>query len=145
MIFLYTVVMFFLGTAKWLINRRVAVLERKYIQTVDAADSMLRQVAPKGGKDTKFDVCQAAKAQVALGLMIQKQDRLEAKYEKWQAIAKKFNDFVARVHEWKGRKLPYTMGVLDVSALLYAIDYLGFGQLVSARQLGEWLTAFLNG
>ncbi len=145
MIFLYTVAMFFLGTTKWLINRRVAALERKYIQTVDAADSLLRQLTPRGGKETKLDVCQAAKAQVVLGLMVQKQDRLEAKYENWQAVAKKFNDFVTRVHEWKGRKLPYTMGALDVSAILYAVDYFGAGQYVNARQVGQWLVALFNG
>jgi hypothetical protein len=145
MIFLYTVTMFFLGATKWLINRRVAVLERKYVQTVETVDGLLRQVAPKNGKDTKLDVCRAAKAQVALGLMTQRQDRLEMKYEKWQDIAKKFNDFVARVHEWKGRKLPYTMGVLDVSAVLYGIDYFGVGQFVNARQLGQWLVTLFNG
>jgi hypothetical protein len=49
------------------------------------------------------------------------------------------------VRHWKGRKLPYTFGVLDVAAVLCLIDYLGVGQVVSVGNLLTVLRAWYNG
>jgi hypothetical protein len=144
MIFLYTFALCMLGAAKILIDRRVASLEKRYLRTVDAADQLLRGPAPRTGNGNRLDAAQAAKHQVALGLLVQKQDYLEAKYENAQKSAKKFADFVARVKSWKGKKLPYTMGVLDVSVLLALVDYLGAGEYVNFRNLSTWVSTVLG-
>lgn len=144
MIFLYTFALFFLGAAKLLIDRRAAGLERKYLQTVDAADRLLREPMPRPGNTNKLDLALAAKHQLTLGLLVQKQDRLEARYENWQKLAAGFGNFVARVRNWKGKKLPYTMGVVDVSLVLTAVDYLWAGEYVNVRTLYETVAVLVT-
>jgi hypothetical protein len=144
MILLYTLALVFLGAAKFLIDRRVASLEKKYLRTVDAADDLLREPLPRPGNSNRIDVAQAAKHQVALGLLVERQDRLEAKYEDWQKFARRFGNFVNRVRNWKGKKLPYTMGVIDVSLLLTAADYFWAGAYVNVRNLYELVASLLT-
>ena len=38
----------------------------------------------------------------------------------------------------------YTFGVLDVASVLWLVDYLGFGNSVSARHLFELIRSFLG-
>jgi hypothetical protein len=144
MIVLYTVALAFLGAAKFLIDRRVAALEKRYLRTVDAADHLLREPAPRPGKNTRLEMAQAAKHQLALGLVVERQDRLEAKYEDWQKFSRSFGAFVTRIRNWKGKKLPYTMGVIDVSLVLTAVDYLWAGSYVSVRNLYELASSVLT-
>lgn len=144
MIFLYTFALFFLGAAKLLIDRRAAALEKKYLRTVDDADHLLREPVPRAGNASKLDLALAAKHQVALGLLVQKQDRLEARYENWQKFAKRYGDFVARIRNWKGKKLPYTMGVVDVSLVLTGVDYFWAGQYVNVSRLYETVATLVT-
>jgi hypothetical protein len=144
MIVLYTVALVFLGAVKFLIDRRVAALERKYLRTVDAADHLLREPAPRPNTSNRLELAQAAKHQLALGLLVERQDRLEAKYEDWQKFAHRFGTFVTRVRNWKGKKLPYTMGVIDVSLVLTAVDYLWAGSYVNVRNLYDLAGSLLS-
>lgn len=144
MILLYTFALFFLGAVKVFIDRRAAALERKYLATVEEADRLLRAPLPKPGNSTKLDQAQAAKHQVALGLLVQKQDRLEGRYEAWQKYAARFGAFVGRVKNWKGKKLPYTMGVVDVSLVLTALDYFWAGEYVNVRTLYDAVASLVQ-
>jgi hypothetical protein len=144
MIFLYTSLLLLLGTVKLLIGRRVAALERKYVRVTKAADDFLRQPLLKEGNSNRSDPYQVAKRQYLLGLLVQKRDRLEAKHDGWQTLAERFEKVVAAVRDWKGKKLPYTFGVLDVSLLLYAIDWLGVGEYLSARSVVQYVTALIS-
>jgi len=59
--------------------------------------------------------------------------------------SERFTGWLATVRAWKGRKLPYTLGALDVWLLLYFIDYqLGAGEYLSARQVIEHVTAWFR-
>jgi hypothetical protein len=143
MIFLYTVVLLLLGLAKLLIGRRVAALEKKYARAATAAADLLTKPLYKPGNAAKIDPYITAKRQYQLGQLAQKRDYLEAKYEAWQHFGDKFGRIVTAVRNWRGKKLPYTLGALDVLMLLTLLDYLGVGEYVSGRRLIQMVTAWI--
>ena len=53
--------------------------------------------------------------------------------------------WVTAVRNWKGRKLSYTLGVLDVASLFYLLDYLGMGQYANVRSLVELARSWFVG
>jgi len=147
MILIYTLMLMFLGTISFFIGRRVAGLEKKYTRTAAEAEKLvLKQTMLRQGNsgNAKVDAAENAKRQFLLGQLVQKRDRLEDKHASWQAFADKFNGFVARLREWKGRKLPYTMGALDVSAALYLIDYFGVGQYINFQNMVQMVTTLME-
>jgi hypothetical protein len=145
MIFLYTTLAVLLATAHFLIKRRAAALEKKYARVAKEADTLLRQPSLREGNSSRTDPYQAAKRQYQLGLLAQKRDRVEAKYTAWQGVAERTGKFVAGLKNWKGRKLPYTFGVLDVTGALALVDYLGLSQYVNARNLVQVVTSLFSG
>lgn len=142
MILLYTALVFVLTVAGLLIRRRVARLEKAYGKMAKTAGTLAMEPAFRPG--SRPDACQIAKRQYQLGLLVQKRDRIETKYHAWQTFAEKFNAMVRRVQQWKGKKLPYTLGVLDMSAVMYAIDRFGLGQHVSAPALWQWVLTLIG-
>lgn len=145
MILLYTSLLILLGTASFVIGRRARRLERRYVTAAQAVDRLFNREAVRPGNSSKPDVCQAAKRHYQLGQLVAERDRIEQKYVTWQQAADKLSRAVARVRGWKGQKLPYTLGILDVSGALLAIDYLGVGQYVSVRRVVEFVTACVQG
>jgi hypothetical protein len=144
MIFLYTFLVLFLGGVKVLIDRRVRRLERKYSKTAREVAELVRQNLPRDGNANRTDPCQSAKRQFLIGLLVQKRDRLEALHDTWLARSERFNKFVTRVRNWKGKKLPYTLGVVDVALVLYLIDQLGVGEYVSFRHIVQLVSSYLQ-
>jgi hypothetical protein len=144
MIFLYSLAVLLLGVAHFLVKRRVASLEKKYQRVAQEADVLVRQV-PRDQSSNRFDPFLAAKRQFVLGQLIQKRDRIEGRYTAWQASAERLGKFVQRVRGWKGRKLPYTFGALDVAFVLALVDYLGFGQHVNVRNLVQVVASLFTG
>jgi len=170
MILLYSTLLIFLVTAKFLIDRRAARLEKKHSQTASAADALIVPSAPKEtpraepltiagipvavAKRTqvrsdpgpsKADLEDTAKRQLQLGLLVQKRDRLEEKHLAWAARSESVGRAVARVRAWKGKKLPYTMGVADVSTAMYLVDHYGVNQYVNFQQLTELVSRYITG
>jgi hypothetical protein len=144
MIFLYTFLLLFLGIAKFLIDRRVKRLERKYSKTAKELNKLIYQPTPREGNSGKSDPCLAAKRQLQIGVLAQKRDYLEGKHDSWQLFAEKFGAVVTRLRNWKGKKLPYTFGVVDVALVLYAIDQLGVGDYVSVRSIVQTVTSMVT-
>ena len=142
MILIYTVVVLILAIASWLIQRRVARLERKFSRVAKQTHQVALEPAFKPG--TRLDACQIAKRQYLLGQLVQKRDRVETKVHAWQAFADRFKGMTARVKGWKGKKLPYTLGVVDVSCLLYAIDMAGVGRHVNLTQAWRWFMSLIG-
>jgi hypothetical protein len=136
MIFVYTLVLLLLGSAYFLCKRRVASLEKKYTRVAQEADALVRQPSYREGNSGRLaDPYVAAKRQYQLGQLAQKRDRVEARYASWQDRTDRFGKFIGRVRNWRGRKLPYTFGVLDFAGALALIDYLGAGHYVNARAM----------
>jgi hypothetical protein len=145
MVLLYTSLIFVLGVVKFLIGRRVKSLEKKYVRVAKEADGVLKQSVFKDGNSNRVDPFVSAKRQYLIGLLAQKRDRVESKYAAWQTSADKFGRFVASLRSWKGKKLPYTFGAVDVLFVLGLIDYLGFSEVVSVRALVHLLTSRFTG
>jgi hypothetical protein len=144
MIFLYTVLLLLVGVAHFVIKRRVAALEKKYSQVVKDADDLLRQSNHRDGNSNRQDPYQNAKRQYQLALLAQKRDLMETRYSAWHRRVERVGKLRQRLRAWKGRKLPYTFGVLDVVGAMSLIDYLGAGQYLSARHLLETVTSLLS-
>jgi hypothetical protein len=137
MMLLYTFLMFVLGAVKHMVTMRARALERKYVRIAAAVDQLLRDANLKPGNKSMPDLCAYAKQTVLLGQLAQKRDRIEAKYFAWQRWADRVGGWVQTVTNWKGMKLPYTLGAVDVWMLLHLIDYLGVGQYVSFSAMIE--------
>jgi hypothetical protein len=144
MIFVYTLLLVALGAAHFLVKRRTAALEKKFIRVARQADAVLRLSGTRPGNCNRHDAYEAAKRQYQLALLATKRDRIESRYTKWLARSERLSKVRARVRAWKGKKLPYTMGALDVMGGLALIDYLGAGRYVNARGLVDAIATLLH-
>jgi hypothetical protein len=140
MILLYTALLLLLGVIGFLLRRRVASLEQRFSRASDEADRFVRGPT-KEGSSGRPDPYQVAKRQYLLGVLVQKCERLEAKHDAWLRWSERVGKVTGRMRSWKGKKLPYTFGVLDVSGALYLIDYFGVGHYVSAQRLTELVSS----
>jgi hypothetical protein len=145
MIFLYTLLRVLLGTTGFLVGRRAARLEKKYIRAAQAADRILRTGIYKPGNGGRPDVCLAAKQQYQLGQLVQERDQYEQRYTVWQRRADRLRRWSAGLRDWRGKKLPYTLGALDVACVLGVVDWLGFGEYVNARRLLDLVVSYYQG
>ena len=144
MIFLYTALLLLVGVAHFLIKRRVAALEKRYSRVVKEADDLLRQSNHRDGNSNRQDPYQSAKRQYQLAMLAQKRDAVESRYGTWHQRSERVSKLRHRLRSWKGRKLPYTFGVLDFAGALALIDYLGAGQYVNARGLVQAVSALFT-
>ncbi len=137
MIILYTALLLLVGVAHLLIKRRVAALEKRYARVAGEAEELLRQGNYREGNSNRQDPYQSAKRQYKLAMLAEKRDSVESAFVRWDRRSERFAKLRERLRAWKGRKLPYTFGALDVAFVLSAIDYLGVGQFLNARHLVE--------
>jgi hypothetical protein len=144
MIFVYSAALFLLGLVHFLIKRRVASLEKKYLRVAREADKLARQGMLREGIGNRTDPCLAAKRQYQLGVLTQKRDGVEARYASWQGLSERMAKLIVRVRGWKGRALPYTFGAFDVAFFLALADFLGYGKHASPRVLVQTVTAWFT-
>ena len=140
MILLYTFVLLLLGALHLLVSRRAKSLEKKFSRLSLAASKLAN--TPRPG-NSRHDACAAAKQQYELGRLILRRDRLEGKYYRWQHLGDRLARLVNGLRQWKGKKLPYTMGVIDVSTLLYLADRFGLA-FIDLSQLTAQFSALLT-
>jgi hypothetical protein len=145
MIFVYSAFVLLLGFVGFLARRRAKALEAKYKRVARQADQFLRQNSLKEGNGNRNDPFLVAKRQLALGQIARECDRVEARYASSQLFSDKLDRLVSYVRGWKGRKLPYTFGVLDITSVLWLIDYFGVADRVSVRHLVQLLRAHFGG
>ena len=143
MILFYTVVLILLGVTHWLVQRRAAALGRAYGVLADKALKLMH--GPRKPGNAAHDVCAHAKQQFELGAIVSRRDRAEAKHYAWQTRADWLGKAVIAVRNWKGQKLPYSFGVLDVWIVLYLIDHFGFGDVMQPRHVVETVVAWFKG
>jgi hypothetical protein len=144
MIFLYTLLLLLVAALKVVISRRAAGLERKYSKVAGAVLKQANQPAYKMGNGGKIDVGASAKRMLDLGLLVRKRDVLESKCIAWRSRADAVGRIVTALRTWKGQKLPYTLGALDVWLVLYLIDHFGIGDIVGPRQALDTVLAWLG-
>jgi hypothetical protein len=143
MILLYSFVLLVLGLVHWVVQRRAASLGRGYSTHANQVLKLLHGAPLKPGNG-RTDPCAVAKQQYELGRLVLLRDRAEAKHFAWQTWADRLGKAVTTLRNWKGQKLPYTLGVLDVWLVLYAIDRVGFGDLIQPRQVIDALVALFT-
>jgi hypothetical protein len=144
MIFLYTLLLLLLATVKFLFQRRAAYLAWRYTRATMGVEKLLHEPLFKEGNSGRINQAKAAQRQYLLGRLVQKKERLEAKHFVWQSLSDKLARALDRLRNWKGKKLPYTLGALDVWLFLYLIDYLGMSAYVSPRNLVQLVTTWLG-
>ncbi len=144
MIFLYSVLVASLILSRFLVKRQAATLERQYAKIAQRTDALVRQLPLKAGNGSKPDACLLAKGQYQLGELVQARDRVEARYTTWQNRADTLARWLKGLRAWKGRKLPYTCGVVDVALVLVLIDWLGPGQIFNFRTTLDWVTKLMG-
>ncbi len=147
MILVYTMVLVLLGMVKGVIAWRAGRLGRRYSRAAAALDKHLREPSyffREGNSNRPSDLTRMAKRTFELAVLAHEKDRLESKHFAWQAWADRFSCALNAVRNWKGKKLPYTLGVLDVWLALYLLDYFGVGELVSARNAIALVQSWLN-
>jgi hypothetical protein len=143
MLFLYALLLLLLGAVKFLVGRRAAALEKKYVKAAGAAEKLLREASHRPG-NSSYDPYQGARRQFALGQLVEKRDHLEARHHSWQGLYEKLDRLYWKLQNWKGKKLPYTFGILDVVMLLTLLDFLGAGDFASGRNLVEYLVTLVS-
>ncbi len=133
MIVIYTALLFVLSVILFLVKRRVARLEKKLSRATAEAKEALRLPLAKEGNSNKTDPYETARRQYLLGVLVQKRDRVEARHTAWQRFADKFEACVKNVRAWRGKRLPYFCGALDVAGLVTVLDLFGKSSYVNLR------------
>ena len=145
MILLYTTLLTLLRMVRFLVRVRVNGLEKAYSRVALKTEELANQPVSRQGNSNKPNPCEFAKHHFELGKLVHQRDRLETKHFRWQSFQERFSGFVDALQNWKGKKLPYTFGVLDVSMILIAIDKLGMGDQINLDQLINLITKWING
>src|SRR5262249_7573249 len=133
-----------LVVARFLVGRRAASLERKYAAVLKQAHALLREPLPREGNSGRSDAYQTAKRNFQLGAVAQKKEALEARHAAWHGRADRLGRWVKAVRAWRGRKLPYLFGGIDVFSALCLLEYFGVGDRFSPRHLVQLVTAWLS-
>ncbi|HEX3313924.1 MAG TPA: hypothetical protein VHR72_03480 [Gemmataceae bacterium] len=146
MVFLYTVLLAFLGLLKAMVARRAAYLEKRYTRIAGEVGKRAHEAGIKPGNGTPRDDLAAlsAKRQYELGLLASRRDRLEAKHFHWQAWNDRLTRSLDRLRNWKGKKLPYTMGAVDILLAMSLVDGLGMGRVISVQRVYESASAHVR-
>jgi hypothetical protein len=144
MFLLYTLLILLLVVARYVIVRRVAALEKRYVRLARTTDELFKAQPPRPGNGSKPDPYATARQAYLLGQAVEKRERVEARYGAWQQFAERFTAFVNAVRAWKGRKLPYVVGVLDVLLVLGTLDYLGYREQLSAQAVIDFLSSLVS-
>jgi hypothetical protein len=144
MILLYTAVVLLLGAVTMIVKLRAKGLEHKFAGVAKTVDQLARQPESKPGNSNKLDLCQSAKRSYQLGQLVAVRDRVEVKHYAWQRWAERLVRWQKAVHDWRGVKLPYTLGALDVWLLLCLIDHCGAGEYLSTRIVVDSVLSWLS-
>lgn len=135
MILIYLALMVVLGVIQWLTRLRAGRLERRYCKAATDAETYLKQTHVRGGNNNRPDPFVAARQQFELARLAMCRDRLETRYGLWQRRSEHLAGVTRWLSNYRGKVLPYLLGVVDVALVLVAVTYLG----ISADDVRELL------
>jgi hypothetical protein len=144
MILFYVLLLLLLVVARYILVRRVAALEKKYVKIARTTDELLKGQPLRPGNASKPDPYAAARQAYLLGQAVERRERIESRYCAAQKLSGRFTALLAAVRGWKGRKLPYVVGGLDVLLLLGVLDYLGYRDHLSAQAVVEFFSSLVS-
>lgn len=145
MIVLYSLVLVLLAMVQWLVARRAQRLARRYSHLAFEVWRLAQELTQRPGNRQLLDPCRLAQGQYRLARLAEKRDRLEARQLAWQERAERLGRLLAALRTWKGRALPYTCGLLDLSLVLYLLDQLGMLAGLRWEQVWSWLLRVMHG
>jgi hypothetical protein len=141
---LFQIVLLLLNGLRSLFAFRAKRLERKYTRLAREVTQVLRDLPLKEGNSTRHDPFQAAKRQYLLGALVERKDRLEEKHHRWAQRVERLARLVQRLRGWRGRLVPYALGVVDVLTMLCTLDYFSHGDFVMMRYVVGLVTGKFN-
>lgn len=144
MLFLYVLLLAVLLAARVLTNVRVKALEKRYAKVANETEALVQEGKKKPGNANRLDEYAYARHAYLLGQAVERRERVEAKYFAWQRRAEKLAAVVRALREWKGKKLPYALGALDVVLVLGVLDYLGYRDALNTRHLVEYVRTLIT-
>lgn len=124
MVVLYLFARTFLAFVHLLVKWRVWRLEKRFVRIAAEADALLASNAKRGGTN-RADPFVVAKLQYDLALLAKKRDGVEERYLSWQKSSERFGALRRRVAGYRGRLLPYFFGLVDVTAVVLALNQYG--------------------
>ncbi len=136
MLFVYLYLLISLALLHWLVRLRVRRLERRYTAVAAEADTLLKKGSFRPGNGTRPDPYQAARQQFELARLAMKRDRIEERYTSWQSFSERFGYLRRRLRDYRGKVLPYLVGVLDVGGVLLVLDRVGLSVSELRSMLG---------
>ncbi len=145
MMFLYLLLLLLLLFARVFVGARAKRLEKKYARAANMARELLTQPIYKQGNSSKPDPTVHAKQQFLLGQVVEKRDRIEARYLTWQARSEALGKLLVRFRNWKGRIVPYLGGIVDVAVVVVVLSMLGMLEWPALTEAIESLTSKWGG
>lgn len=142
MILLYTLSLLSLGLVGGLLAWRARALERRFGRLSLAVLRLAEPQARPGNQ--KIDVCADARRTYELGRLVQQRDALLARWLKRQKRTEAVTGWLQALRSWKGRKLPYTFGAVDIWILLTLVDQVGLSQVLGPRALLQQVLSLLG-
>lgn len=132
MIVLYSALVAILAAIHFLLARRAGGFERAYARAAKEAEKLrfANALVKEGNSSRTLDTYETAKRTYQLGRKVEERDAIEALWQRWQFRADWFAQLVGNARDWKGRKLPYTMGLADMSFVLWLVDRVGMEQVL---------------
>jgi hypothetical protein len=127
-----------------LLARRAARLERKYTAAALEAETLAKQMQTRPGNASHADVLTTARRQYEIGRLVQNRDRLETRYAVWQNRADRAAKLENRLANWKGRTVPYLLGVADVILVLFALGRAGVPIGLTPEKVEEAVKAYAS-
>lgn len=142
MILLYTLSLIALGMGARLLAWRARALEHRFGRA-SLAVLRLAEAPPRPGNQ-QADICAAARRTYELGRLVQKRDALLTRWVSRQKRADTVSEWLLALRSWKGRKLPYSFGVVDIWIVLSLIDQAGLSQVLGPRAMLEQILSLLG-
>lgn len=125
MIVLYLALLLFLAVLHLLVRWRAWSLERRFVRVAAEADKLVKQTNYRGGNTNRPDACTSARQQYELALLTVKRDRVEARYTWWQGLAERLANWRKGLTTYRGKLVPYAVGVTDVAAVVMTMQKVG--------------------
>lgn len=140
MILLYSFVLLLLSAARQMLSWRAAALARKFARLSTQVLRLVNEPYRPGNSNREQFLVNASR-QFELGRLVQNRDLVEERYLSWQGRTDTMARWLANLRAWKGQKLPYTLGAIDVWLCLSLVDTFVVGEHGSARRVFEWIVA----
>lgn len=141
MVFLYSSLISVLVVLRWLVSKISARAFTRWESRQKIAEETGAQVAMLTFPGRNQCPIEDARKNRLLTHAVEAMDRAEARYQKWNGRHDLLSGWLACLRAFKGRKLPYSAGVLDVVGTLAVLDATG----LDVKAVVDLVTQWVNG